>query len=352
MTAFQAGWNYGETTEDFAVRYEVKPAPITPGTYRNITGNLALAYGLIAASQLARLPLFLGSYPITPASDILHELAKHKKFGVRTFQAEDEIAAVGAALGASFGGSLAVTTTSGPGMLLKAETVGLAVSVELPLIVVDVQRAGPSTGMPTKTEQTDLLHGDVRPERRVAGPGRRGRQPVGLLLRGDRGGADRGHLPDAGHPAVRRLPGQRLRAVAHPGRRRPARPEPEFAFATPADQGENGLRAVPARPGDAGPAVGDPGHPRPRAPHRRHREGRRHREHLLRPGQPRPDGPPAPAKIDGHRGRRPAARGRRPVRRRPGARARLGLHLRLDRRRGPPGPAAPGTTSRRRTCGT
>jgi 2-oxoglutarate ferredoxin oxidoreductase subunit alpha len=157
LAAFQAGWNFGETTEAFSVRYEVKPAPLKAGTYRNISGNTALAYGLVAASQLSGLPLFLGSYPITPASDILHELAKHKRFGVRTFQAEDEISAVGAALGASFGGSLAVTTTSGPGMALKAETVGLAVSVELPLIVCDIQRAGPSTGMPTKTEQADLL---------------------------------------------------------------------------------------------------------------------------------------------------------------------------------------------------
>jgi 2-oxoglutarate ferredoxin oxidoreductase subunit alpha len=172
VTAFQAGWNYGETTEDFSVRYEVKPAPIAPGKYRNITGNLALAYGLIAAGQLAKLPLFLGSYPITPASDILHELSKHKKFGVRTFQAEDEISAASAALGASFGGSLAVTTTSGPGMLLKAETINLAVSVELPLVVVDVQRAGPSTGMPTKTEQTDLL---------MALYGRNGESPVPVV---------------------------------------------------------------------------------------------------------------------------------------------------------------------------
>jgi len=172
VTAFQAGWNYGETTEDFSVRYEVKPAPIAAGKYRNITGNLALSYGLIAAAQLARLPLFLGSYPITPASDILHELSKHKKFGVRTFQAEDEISAASAALGASFGGSLAVTTTSGPGMLLKAETVNLAVSVELPLVVVDVQRAGPSTGMPTKTEQADLL---------MALYGRNGESPVPVV---------------------------------------------------------------------------------------------------------------------------------------------------------------------------
>ncbi len=172
ITAFQSGWNFGETTEAFSVRYEVKPASLKPGKYRNITGNTALAYGLVAAAQLAGLPLFLGSYPITPASDILHALAAHKKFGVRTFQAEDEIASVGAALGAAFGGSLAITTTSGPGMALKAETVGLAVSVELPLIVCDIQRAGPSTGMPTKTEQTDLL---------MALFGRNGESPVPVV---------------------------------------------------------------------------------------------------------------------------------------------------------------------------
>jgi 2-oxoglutarate ferredoxin oxidoreductase subunit alpha len=172
VAAFQAGWNFGETTEAFSVRYEVKPAPLPSGTYRNISGNTALAYGLIAASQLAGLPLFLGSYPITPASDILHELARHKRFGVRTFQAEDEIAAIGAALGASFGGSLSVTSTSGPGMLLKAETIGLAVSVELPLIVCDIQRAGPSTGMPTKTEQADLLQAMF---------GRNGESPVPVV---------------------------------------------------------------------------------------------------------------------------------------------------------------------------
>ncbi|MFF7974501.1 2-oxoacid:acceptor oxidoreductase subunit alpha [Streptomyces sp. NPDC007905] len=159
IAAFRAGWNFGETTEDFAVSYEVSPAAkaFPVGTYRNISGNLALAYGLITASQQADLPLFLGSYPITPASDILHELSKHKNFGVRTFQAEDEIAGIGAALGAAFGGSLAVTTTSGPGVALKSETIGLAVSLELPLLVVDIQRGGPSTGLPTKTEQADLL---------------------------------------------------------------------------------------------------------------------------------------------------------------------------------------------------
>ncbi|TNY38868.1 2-oxoacid:acceptor oxidoreductase subunit alpha [Thermomonospora catenispora] len=157
IAAFQAGWNYGETTETFSVQYEVKPAAQPAGLYRNITGNMALAYGLVAAGVRSGLPVFLGSYPITPASDILHELSKHKRFGVRTFQAEDEIAAIGAALGASFGGSLGVTTTSGPGVALKSETIGLAVATELPLVIVDVQRAGPSTGMPTKTEQADLL---------------------------------------------------------------------------------------------------------------------------------------------------------------------------------------------------
>ncbi len=172
IAAFRAGWNYGETTEAFSVQYEVKPAVVRPGTYRNITGNTALAYGLVAASRRSGLPLFLGSYPITPASDILHELSKLKRFGVRTFQAEDEIGGVGAALGASFGGALGVTTTSGPGMALKAETIGLAVSVELPLIVCDIQRAGPSTGMPTKTEQADLL---------MAMFGRNGESPVAVL---------------------------------------------------------------------------------------------------------------------------------------------------------------------------
>src|SRR5436309_222812 len=155
--AFHAGYAFGETTEDFAVSYEVKPAKLRPGTYRNITGNQALAYGLIAASVKSALPLFLGAYPITPASSILEELARHKNFGVRTFQAEDEIAAVGASLGASFGGSLGVSTSAGPGVVLKSETIGLGITLELPLIIVDIQRAGPSTGMPTKPEQADLL---------------------------------------------------------------------------------------------------------------------------------------------------------------------------------------------------
>lgn len=157
LTAYRAGWNYGETTEDFAVSYEVRPAPMEKGLYRNISGNIALAYGLVAAAERANVQLFLGSYPITPASDILHELSKMKKFGVITFQAEDEIAGVGAALGASYGGSLGITTTSGPGIALKSEAIGLGVMLELPLVIVDVQRGGPSTGLPTKTEQSDLL---------------------------------------------------------------------------------------------------------------------------------------------------------------------------------------------------
>ncbi|MEW2355295.1 2-oxoacid:acceptor oxidoreductase subunit alpha, partial [Spirillospora sp. NPDC029432] len=172
IAAFQAGWSYGETTEAFSVQYEIKPAEHEPGLYRNITGNVALAYGLVAAGEQSGLDIYLGSYPITPASDILHELSKHKRFGVRTFQAEDEIAAVGAALGASFGGSLGVTTTSGPGIALKSETIGLAVATELPLLVIDVQRAGPSTGLPTKTEQADLLQ---------AMHGRNGEAPVPVI---------------------------------------------------------------------------------------------------------------------------------------------------------------------------
>jgi 2-oxoglutarate ferredoxin oxidoreductase subunit alpha len=172
IAAFKAGWNFGETTEDFAVRYEVKPAKMPPGTYRNITGNAALSLGIVAAGVRSGLPVFLGAYPITPASDILHELSKHKRFGVITMQAEDEIAAIGAALGASYGGALGVTTTSGPGVALKGETISLAVALELPLVIVDVQRAGPSTGMPTKTEQADL---------NMALFGRHGEAPVAVI---------------------------------------------------------------------------------------------------------------------------------------------------------------------------
>jgi 2-oxoglutarate ferredoxin oxidoreductase subunit alpha len=170
--AFRAGYDFGETAELFESNYEVKPATFEKGEYVQVTGNQALAWGLIAAARLAGLSLFLGSYPITPASDILHELSRRKEFGVRTFQAEDEIAGIGAALGAAFGGALGVTTTSGPGLDLKSETLGLAMDLELPLLVVDVQRGGPSTGLPTKTEQADLLH---------ALYGRHGEAPVPIL---------------------------------------------------------------------------------------------------------------------------------------------------------------------------
>jgi 2-oxoglutarate ferredoxin oxidoreductase subunit alpha len=172
IRALRAGHAYGETTEAFVYTYEVRPARLTPGRYRNITGNQALAYGLIAASLKSGLDLFYGSYPITPASDILHELSRLKHFGVRTFQAEDEIAAVGSAIGASFGGKLAVTGTSGPGVALKGEAMGLAMATELPLVVVNVQRGGPSTGLPTKTEQSDLLQ---------AMYGRNGEAPIPIV---------------------------------------------------------------------------------------------------------------------------------------------------------------------------
>ncbi len=170
--AFKAGYNFGETAELFDSLYEVRPATLEPGHYTNISGNTALSWGLVAAGQLAKLQVFLGSYPITPASDILHELSKHKNFGVRTVQAEDEIAGIGAALGAAYGGSLGVTTTSGPGIALKSETMGLAVNLELPLLVIDIQRGGPSTGLPTKTEQADLLQ---------AMYGRHGEAPIPIV---------------------------------------------------------------------------------------------------------------------------------------------------------------------------
>ena len=170
--AFKAGHAFGETAELFDHPYEIQPAVLPAGTYTNINGNTALAWGLVAASQLSKMPLFLGSYPITPASDILHELSKHKNFGVRTLQAEDEIAGIGAAVGAAYGGHLGVTTTSGPGMALKAETMGLVVNLELPLLVIDIQRGGPSTGLPTKTEQADLL---------MAYYGRHGEAPLPIV---------------------------------------------------------------------------------------------------------------------------------------------------------------------------
>ena len=219
IRAFKAGHAYGETTESFSVTYEVAPAKMEPGTYRNISGNMALSYGLIAASQLTKLPLFLGSYPITPASDILHELSRHKHFGVRTFQAEDEIAGIGAALGAAFGGALGVTTTSGPGVCLKSEAVGLAITLELPLLVCDIQRGGPSTGLPTKTEQADLLQAMFGRNGEAPLPVVAPRSPSDCFDCRDRGRAARDQVPHPGDPAVRRLPRQRLGAVEAADRR-------------------------------------------------------------------------------------------------------------------------------------
>ena len=352
LAAFQAGWNFGETTEAFSVRYEVKPAPLTPGTYRNISGNTALAYGLIAASQLAGLPLFLGSYPITPASDILHELAKHKRFGVRTFQAEDEIAAIGAALGASFGGSLAVTTTSGPGMLLKAETIGLAVSVELPLIICDIQRAGPSTGMPTKTEQADLLQAMF---------GRNGESPVPIVAPASPADCFNAAIEAARIAVKYRTPvfllsDGYLANGSEPWRIPDVASLPdlsqEFAFAQPADLGENGFEPFRRDPETLARPWAVPG-----TPGLEHRIGGIEKadvtgDDLLRPGQPRPDGPAAPGQDRRDRGRHPAARGGRPGRRRPRARARLGLDASARSAPRRAGPGTPGTASPRPTCGT
>ena len=274
VKAFKAGWAYGETSEDFAVTYEVAPAKMAPGTYRNITGNQALSLGLVAASVQSKLPLFLGAYPITPASGILEELARYKHFGVRTFQAEDEISAVGAALGAAFGGSLGVSTSSGPGVVLKAETIGLAIALELPLLILDIQRAGPSTGMPTKPEQADLLmvmfgRNSESPVPVIAAP-----TPGRLLRRRDRGGADRAQVPHARLPALGRLPRERLRAVAAAGRRVAARHLDQVrragrstratscrTSATPTRS--RGRGRSPARPGSS---TGSAGSRRPTAP--------------------------------------------------------------------------------------
>jgi len=172
VKVLQAGYNYGDTTEAFTTRYKVDKAKMVPGLYRSIMGNQALSFGLIAASEKSGLPIFLGTYPITPATDILHELSKYKSFGIRTFQAEDEIAGIGAAIGASYGGALGITTTSGPGMALKTEAMGLAMMLEIPLLIINIQRGGPSTGLPTKTEQSDLMQ---------AYYGRNGEAPIPIV---------------------------------------------------------------------------------------------------------------------------------------------------------------------------
>ena len=333
VKALKAGFHYADTTELFQARYEVDPAPLEPGTYRNILGNTSLALGLLAASRQSGLPLFLGAYPITPASSLLHELAQHKRFGVTTFQAEDEIAAVCAAIGASFGGALAVTASSGPGIALKAEAINLALMVELPLVVVDVQRGGPSTGLPTKTEQSDLLQVLF---------GRNGESPVPVLAASSpsdcfevaleacrialesmvpvvllsdgyiANGSEPWRLPDLG--ALPRIPVE-------------FRTDPE-GFA-PYARDERTLARPWAVPGTRGPG----------APDRRPGEGGRHRQRLLRPRQPRADD--RAAGRQGGAGRRPHPRPRgrgRPGRRRP-PRPRLGVDGRRHHRRRPRRPA-------------
>ena len=276
--------------------------PSGPGNYTNITGNTALAWGLVAAGQLAQLPVFLGSYPITPASDILHELSKHKNFGVRTLQAEDEIAGIGAALGASFGGHLGVTTTSGPGLALKSETIGLAISLELPLLIIDIQRGGPSTGLPTKTEQADLL---------LAMYGRHGESPLPIVA-----AYSPAHCFDAAIEAARIALKYRTPVILLSDGYLANGSEPwllpdvdslpdQVPFATEPNHvgadGEPEFWPYLRDPETLARPLAMPGTPGPDAPHRRHREGGRHRQHLLRPGQPRAHGRPAGGQGGRHR---------------------------------------------------
>ena len=334
-TAFTAGFNFGETTEQFEHRFEVKPAKLPPGEYTNISGNVALAWGLVAAGQLAKLPVFLGSYPITPASDILHELSKHKHFGVRTVQAEDEIAAAGMALGAAFAGHLGVTTTSGPGVALKSETTSLAVSLELPLLLIDVQRGGPSTGLPTKTEAADL---------NIAIYGRHGEAPLPVVA-----AYSPANCFDAAIEAARialkyRTPVILLSDGYIANGSEPwclpdvaSLPDISVPFATEMnhtnEDGTQRVLAVPARPRDAGPPMGDSRHTAADAPRRRPGEGGRPRRHQLHAREPPADGPPARRQDRRHRQRHPARGGRGRCRRRRHLRARLGLDVGRHRRR-------------------
>lgn len=286
VLALKAGWNYGETTEAFGTTYEVSRATLPSGEYRQISGNTALAYGIVAAGQLADIPVLLGSYPITPASDILHELSKHKNFNVLTFQAEDEIGGICAAIGASYGGALGVTTTSGPGISLKSEALGLAVMTELPLLVVDVQRGGPSTGLPTKTEQADLLQ---------ALYGRNGESPVAILA--PRSPSDcfetaleAARIAVSYHTPVIVLSDGAIANGSEPWRiPTSARCR---ASRTPSPSPTNRSSPTPVTrrrwPGSSPcPA------PWARAPHRRSGSCERLGQHLLRAGQPRPHGPVA-----------------------------------------------------------
>ena len=277
VLALRAGWNYGETTEAFGTTFEVAPAKLPPGEYRQISGNTALAYGIVVAGQLADTKVVLGSYPITPASDILHELSKHKNFDVVTFQAEDEIAGIGAAIGASYGGALGVTSTSGPGISLKSEAIGLAVMTELPLLVIDVQRGGPSTGLPTKTEQADLLQALF---------GRNGESPVAVLAARSPSDCFEIAIEAARIALTYRTPVILLSDGAIANGSEPWR-IPDVSTFEPIDrniaQPGNRFPALRARSRDPGPSVRDPGHPGTRTPHRRSGVGQRFRQHLLRP---------------------------------------------------------------------
>ena len=313
VAAFKAGHAFGETAELFDHPFEVDPAALPPGTYTNINGNTALAWGLVAASQLSELPLFLGSYPITPASDILHELSKHKRFGVRTLQAEDEIAGIGSAIGAAYGGHLAVTTTSGPGMALKAEAMGLAVSLELPLLIIDIQRGGPSTGLPTKTEAADLL---------MAYYGRHGESPMPIVA---------AHSPsdcffaaiEAARIAIKYrtpvilLSDGYLANGSEPWRLPEVADLPDISttFATEPNHttagGRRGVLALPPRPRHAGAGLGRSRHARADAPHRGAREGGRLGQRELRLRQPRAHGAHPGRQDRRHRRGHPGGRGRR-----------------------------------------
>ena len=295
--ALHAGYNYGDTTEAFGDQYAVAAAKLPAGKYRNITGNQATAWGLMTAAERSGCSLFLGSYPITPASDILHELSRYKNFGIRAFQAEDEIAAMTSAIGAAFGGAMAVTTSSGPGIALKQEGLGLAVMTELPLIVINVQRGGPSTGLPTKTEQADLLQ---------AVCGRNGECPVPVLAA--RSPADCFDIvQEAWEIAVRYMTPVMVLTDGYLANGSEPWPIPDLGRMAPIEVKHpealaNGaaVHALCARRA-AGAAVGHSGHARLDAPHRRPGKTRHHRQRKLRAGEPSAHGQHARRQSRGHR---------------------------------------------------
>ena len=298
LAAFKAGLHFGETAELFEHPYEIQPARLDPGRYRNITGNLATAYGIIAGAQQAKLPILYASYPITPASDILHELSKHKNFGVRTLQAEDEIAAAAVAIGAAFAGQLGVTATSGPGVDLKSEALGLAISLELPLVLIDVQRGGPSTGLPTKTEQSDLL---------LAMYGRHGESPLPIVA-----AQSPSHCFAAAFEAVRIALKYRTPVIlltdgyvangSEPWKLPDVSSLPDISVPFAEEPNHDGEFWPYLRdPDTLARPVGDPRHPGAHAPHRRDREAGRHGQRQLRAREPRAHDPHPRRQGRGHR---------------------------------------------------